>query len=1255
MFKDSAVESLFDRSVMCDNTGHFEIKDAVSGQTYSISSYAENYVQIEWLPKPVERSLLLVEPVNNAHPSSIQVEPGKTLDVGKLILQPTGKAAESATPALTNLTPVDGAEVKAVIGGIVVDEAGKPVADAKVTIQSQDLKVSFKKESRSGTDGRFTIALTEAGINPDELAIFVTHPNCGIYSNYCSTLPEEGMNLSNCRIVMSKRGFIQGKVVDAMDKPVKDADIKVLLSKKVLQNMQPSSIQLPYNATLNVKTDAKGTFKLDGLPYDVTLIVAASHPDFVIGFAGLPERRHDYVGTIAVGSTDILIKLQPGATVEGKVTWEGTGAPARHVFVGAFPEDVFSPTSMMFQNRVETDDNGVFVIKGVAPGKCILKQDCYLAGIILPRTVEVAQGAKLTGQDLTVIKGIRVAGKFIKGSTKGPVGGGHVYATLHNGEQLSYFDVKPDGTFEGHMLPGVVTIHARIPNASLSPSEKQLTLVAGHDQTDLVFEVGPQLVFKGRVIGADGNPIAGAIVFSKLGGVTKPAYSDQNGRFDCPLSSDISLNKMDVVIFEARHPDQPGLRGILEKRIGNEKDLTGDIVMGPTGTIRGKIVDINGKPVPSAEIATFIALKNATMNDLNADCDQEGWFEIKEAIPGKTYDLLAMAEKIGRVESNTFSMEAGATWDVGTLILQPTDKTAESVAPASTDLKPVEGAEAKADIAGIVVDEVGNPVADASVVVQKYRPIGNKTLGKILAQEETISGSDGKFSLRLSRNETRFLMFTTRHPDYGISIRSDFKLGEDKKDLSNCRIVMAKRGTIQGKVVDIANKPVENAEITVFLVKNPDPDTTCSPLLMPDKSLFSTKTGADGTFTLDGLPQDSTVIIRASHPDYAIGIVGRAGNNIAVGSTNVIFTLKPGATIEGKIIWEGTDVPVAHVPVCCWFDKTSRTDTIGLPDPVETDDQGAFQIKGLESGSYEITSFFNEGLIVPKSVDVDQAAKMTGQNLTATKGVMIAGEFVRTDTKEPLQVELYARSKNNLFQSTWMEGTWMDVKPDGTFSGRVMPGETILQAKVKNGSPIQQEKTLTLVKGQDQMDLVFEVKMSPKLKVRVLDTNNKPVAGAKVLFIKGADEGPATTNKDGICEYFVPPFINFQSKVTYPVTFEASHPDKPELHGMLTKEITREADLICDIVLAPVGIIRGKVADISGKPVPSAKVIVYTEENGRIDHETTCDATGQFEIKDVITGVNYSVKAKAGTAWIKTDPKILKPGATWDVGVMTLP
>ena len=617
------------------------------------------------------------------------------------------------------------------INGIVVDEAGKPVVNARIVAQGEEPQYwstkghvfgegDDKGEGTSDTDGKFTI-------NQDDLVswgltLVAIHPDYGIAVQYGHERIQQA-GVSTYRIVMGKRGFIQGKVLDTTGKPVKEAEITVLLDTI---NGKPGMLSRVFidRSILSTKTGTDGVFKLDGLPQESSVIIRATHPNYAPGVAGLSgDPRQIITGTIPVGSTDTVVTLQPGSIVEGRVNWEKTGTPVDHVKVMAIPDEI--PASVAFIPLAVgvTDKKGNYSIKSLLPGKYTLKGDSFKEGVVESKTIDLTATAKMTGQDLTVTKGVLLAGKFISADTQKPVPRGYIEITSKDDQkQRVSLSAKRDGTFETRLAPGEVSVYANAVNRSLKQKQnKTLTLTTGQDQTDLIYEVVSPPYFNGRVLHADGQPIVGANVLLKDQFVDNWVRTNHEGHFEIQYPFSFFTRSDNTSFLEASHSDLPGQRGMLVKVIATLEDLNCDIVMRPVGILRGKVVTPDGKPVPSAKIATIIEGIKAGTRDREAVCDSLGQFEIKDAVGDAAYYTSVTSEKYGQVYL-TKRVESGTTCDLGTVVLPAMGMTIE----------------------GTVTREEGTPIAGAWLSCH----------GDTTGQRNARSDAQGHFRIENVANES---------------------------------------------------------------------------------------------------------------------------------------------------------------------------------------------------------------------------------------------------------------------------------------------------------------------------------------------------------------------------------------------------------------------------------------------------------------------------------------------------------------------
>ena len=580
------------------------------------------------------------------------------------------------------------------VAGIVVDETGKPVSGVRLVVVNTD-PVCRESQTRFGIERQKTASTSAADgtfslcVGPGDLwgyMIVAVHPDYSISVLDDILLKRIKNSRLPVQMVMGKRGFIQGRVVNSEGKPVYNATVTSLL--EIIDPKQRLSMRQFLDASiLSAKTDEQGVFKLEGLPESATALIRVTHPDYCFGVVGATgDPRTTLTGPIPAGTSNVVITLQPGSTVEGRVLWEESAQPAVQAKVWAVPEKKDFYTQI---NSITTDDQGSFSIKGLVPGKYTLQNMGQQEGVIVPRTIEVAPSAKLTGQDLTMTKGIIVSGKCVNADTKDPIDHGFmVLCPKNNPHQDMSYEILPDGTFNGRMLPGEMSIRPFVSNQFLASNPgKDLSMIFDKDRTDLVFELTPLVYFRGRVIDSDGKPISGTTIAIRNSITSNQAVSDTEGYFQIQTDHS-SPDHRSTIFLDVSHPDRPDLRGMYGRRYVGEDDLKGDIVVKPVGTLRGKVLDAQGKSVPSTRITTSIRGEKGGASDKSAICDATGQFEINDLVGDAVYSISVETDTQGKISVEKW-IESGKICDIGTLMLPVTDMTIE----------------------GTVWDEAGIPIA----------------------------------------------------------------------------------------------------------------------------------------------------------------------------------------------------------------------------------------------------------------------------------------------------------------------------------------------------------------------------------------------------------------------------------------------------------------------------------------------------------------------------------------------------------------
>jgi len=602
------------------------------------------------------------------------------------------------------------------VGGRVVDESGEPIAAASVYVLKLTERLSYKDEvaqilvqAQTQTDGsgRFSLPLEKPPTIWELYTLAARHRDYGLalVTNY--ELYQRRESLADITLTVTKPGCIKGRVTDQEGNPVSGAVVVPTVTIDLF-DVGPTTVNLPpCEQLLSTTTGAYGTFVVNELPAKARAALIVSHPNFAT--TALGSIYDDVGGTVQVGATDVEVKLERGATIEGKVTFQDTGRPVEGALIRAVPVPTESEASvsrlagrmLVGTIKAKTDKDGRYIVRGVPEGRYGVEVEYPDWTAEAKQVLEISKGARLIDQNFVLTKGVLVSGRFMIAETGTPVKDGYIViidgtGLVKNGGTRQPIQAGADGTFQFRQPPGNVAFSAYRVLSGQAPeqvSRQRLTLVAGRDVTDIVFKAEQTATLKGKVLGPQGKPLAGAQVWAF--GAT--LWTDANGAFELPLVRHPAGVIIDMAL-EACHPNLPGYRGFLIKPFETDPGTERVIEMKPAATLTGRVVDNDGKPVRSASVTAHQSFKTDRGRSSSlyraVRCDDAGRYAIKDLASGGTYFVYAMAEGYGQTRSTEFSLSEGEVRAVPDLVLRIA---------------------AIMSIEGTVTDEDGTPLANAQV------------------------------------------------------------------------------------------------------------------------------------------------------------------------------------------------------------------------------------------------------------------------------------------------------------------------------------------------------------------------------------------------------------------------------------------------------------------------------------------------------------------------------------------------------------
>jgi uncharacterized GH25 family protein len=303
-------------------------------------------------------------------------------------------------------------------------------------------------------------------------------------------------------------------------------------------------------------------------------------------------------------------------------------------------------------------------------------------------------------------------------------------------------------------------------------------------------------------------------------------------------------------------------------------------------------------------------------------------------------------------------------------------------------------------IKGRTVDGEGHPVPGATVQQYSYhQSAGNRF--DLERLEEATSDANGSFELRVSGASAM-----PQVPVFLIARKPGLAAAWTQV-MANLhpepRLVLTSPSVLAGKVVDEADKPIANAEVTVMManVEAVKEDGSRSFEYLGDKparDLFAARTDADGRFRIQGFPNNASANLQAEAPGKALRSTGQQvfrpdSLPYRSGQEDIQLVLENAGSVEGKISMaeSGASLPQAQIHVLPtgpgFIAMSSREGTKAEPD-------GSFKLKDLGAGSYRLQAVFgtNEALdwvaeTVPVTVESGQVTR--GVQITAIRGGLL--------------------------------------------------------------------------------------------------------------------------------------------------------------------------------------------------------------------------------------------------------------------------
>ncbi len=681
-------------------------------------------------------------------------------------------------------------------------------------------------------------------------------------------------------------------------------------------------------ATALTETDAQGKFSLWVKQGNIRVTAAAD------GYADNEE------SATAPGKLEIL--LTPESSLAGTVVDAATNEPVEgaRVQVGASSEWGWDSGETVFTNA-----QGAFRVTRLTPGR-------YVAVSRTERGYGRTEGSTLVGLgqhvDGVVVKlfpAHRIDGKVVLSTTKASCEGSSL--GLREAVKDKWIETrrKEDGTLyaEG-VLPGTYNVTASCDGYQSHDKYDQI-VITDKDVVGQVWEVDPGATVRGRVVTKTGDAVEDASVWARtIGGGARDkggwggASSERDGKYEMvglkpgtyklELSTDRGIGPRDGYKIEVA-------AGAVVER---------DLVVEDGGTIKGSVVDAEGKPVVGIEITARSASDSWSWGDEHKS-DEAGEFTLQPLRPGD-YRVTA------RRSWNDQLRKPGTNDDA---------KQGEKVAvkPNATATVKLVVESQSGVIKGNVVDMEGKPVADAFVSAARESDAAGAQKTSVQEtrwswdERPVLTSTDGTFSVgKLSPGSYTIRAY---RKGGGEAVAEHVAVG------SAAKLQIKSTGSIDGTVRRTGGMPDEVA-ITVR-------DQTTG--FARREQFFKTA----GHFTIKDVPKGHFQL-----GVEAIGGTKQTELDLAEGEvkTGVDLELEPLVTLTGRVVELGTSKPVAGLRMYAQLAQGGGM-MVSFGDDERnniTDESGRFVVENVPRGKVAIRGWpkdWNEsdymGMQVVRAVD----------------------------------------------------------------------------------------------------------------------------------------------------------------------------------------------------------------------------------------------------------------------------------------------
>lgn len=527
-------------------------------------------------------------------------------------------------------------------------------------------------------------------------------------------------------------------------------------------------------------------------------------------------------------------------------------------------------------------------------------------------------------------------------------------------------------------------------------------------------------------------------------------------------------------------------------------------------------------------------------------------------------------------------------------------------------------------LTGVVRNPQGAPIVGAEVILSTLNAsemfFVNDPLPDLTKEPRARTDAEGRYTFAAIQPRDRYTLILS-HPEYSRKEEASIPVGETGS-WEMPPITLTPGATLSGRVRNEAGDFVQGAQLHLegFNYQGLG-------IVAPDR--ITVTSDAEGAYRFKNVPSGPRYL-QATAPGYATMTV----STLTFDKEEAVvrdLTLKIAEGICGRVVGPGNvGVPNALVIAIgvSSLNQTGRAQTT-------TNDNGDFCLDTLAGGDYNLIANAKGWRMVTRGGAGNRVSTNTSNHvIEMAPEATVSGRVTELGTGKPVTaftVRMRVHYGPGTPSAPYSEETFPQQHPDGEFSIPGVPqGDFVVEAWAPGLAP-GFSRNFTVEAGQSVSGIQVQLGRGGSLSGRVVDSDGKPVARAKVSTHDNDWSDDAFTKAIGITYPTNATGAETRTGADGRFTITGLTPEVYQINvlasgytGFMRRDlrVTEGVDTpVGDIKLGRGGAVRGTLYDASGKPLVGGTVeLRIADGDVPRQYSTRTSSDGKFQISNVTPG-----------------------------------